>query len=105
MDTNTLLIIIIGLLSLNLMLVGVYIALILKEARETIKKVNVLLDTTNNMAEAVSVPVINTSGVLGTLSAGLSSFNFIKDLMDKRGSVSSILREEKGGRNVRTPLR
>lgn len=105
MDTNTLLIIIIGLLSTNLMLVGVYIALVLKEARETIKKVNVLLDTTNNIADAVSVPVINTSGVLGSLSAGLSSFNIVRDLLGKRGAVSSILSEERGGKNVRTPLR
>jgi len=109
MDTNVLLVIIISLLSLNLLLVGIYITLVLKDVRFTIQKVNKLLDTSNEMAESLSRPVNNVSGLLESVTSGIATYNLFKGLK-KRRSVSSLVDEDgdfeyqKGGRNVRTPF-
>lgn len=95
MDPNFVLVLVIVLLSLNLVLVGVYIALILKEVRETIRKVNKLLDTSNNVAEAVSEPVIGASHALGALTTGAAAFNIVKEFKKRRGpKVSSIMEDD-----------
>jgi uncharacterized protein YoxC len=48
MDTQTILIFILFLLSINLILVGVYIVLVLKDIRKTIRVTNELLEGTRN---------------------------------------------------------
>jgi predicted Holliday junction resolvase-like endonuclease len=92
--TNLILILVITLLALNLVLVGVYIALILKEVRETVRKVNALLDTTNNVADAVSEPVIGASHALGAITTGKAAYNLVKEIKRRRAPrVSSIMEE------------
>ena len=84
MDTNTLLILIIGLLTLNLLFVGVYIVLVLKEVRESIKKVNEILDDAAEVTDAVSKPVIGASGAVMGLMEGVKIFKQVQSLIGNR---------------------
>lgn len=84
MDTNTLLVLIIGLLTLNLLFVGVYIVLVLKEVRESIKKVNEILDNAAEVTDAVSKPVIGASGALMGLMEGVKIFKQVQSLVSGR---------------------
>ena len=80
MDTNSLLVLIIGLLTLNLLFVGVYIVLVLKEVRESIRKINLVLDQVAKVSESVSAPIVGASGMLTGLLEGLKIFSRFKSL-------------------------
>lgn len=67
MDIQILLFIVIGLLAINLLFVGIYLVLVLKEARETIKKVNQVLDTVGHLTSSFTSPVENFSSFLSSL--------------------------------------
>jgi len=85
MDIQILLFIVIALLAINLLFVGVYLVLVLKEAREAIKKVNVVLDTANHLASSFSVPV---SGFSSFLSSFLKKDNLMRLAGKLLGSLS-----------------
>ncbi|MBU1104830.1 hypothetical protein L6255_01425 [Candidatus Parcubacteria bacterium] len=78
MDIQTILIIIIILLSINLVLLIVYVILILKEARQTIYKVNRVLDTISSAAEAVSNPIASITAIIAGFSQGFKLINLFK---------------------------
>ncbi len=78
METNTLLILIIGLLTCNLLFVGVYIVLVLKEVRKSIKKLNIILENAAEISESVSKPVISISSALNGVMEGIRIFKKIK---------------------------
>lgn len=84
MDTNTLLVLIIGLLTLNLLFVGVYIVLVLKEVRESVKKVNKILDDAAEVTDSVSKPIIGASGALMGLVEGIKMFKQVQSLVSGR---------------------
>lgn len=81
MDTQDLLIIVIALLSINLLFVGFYIVLVLKEVRESMKKFNEMLETANQLTKAVAAPVITAAG---TLEAFVQGFKAIQTLRNRR---------------------
>lgn len=81
MDTQDLLIIVIALLSINLLFVGFYIVLVLKEVRESMKKFNEMLETANQLTKAVAAPVITAAG---TLEAFVQGFKAIQILRNRR---------------------
>lgn len=84
MDTQTLLVIIIALLSANLIFVGVYIVLILKEVRAAITKINEILDSASAVSTAVAHPIVGASGAISAFSEGVKAFRILKNLRDKR---------------------
>lgn len=81
MDTQDLLIIVIALLSINLLFVGFYIVLVLKEVRESMKKFNEMLETANQLTKAVAAPVITAAG---TIEAFVQGFKAIQTLRNRR---------------------
>ena len=107
MDNSLLLTLIVALLALNLLLVGFYLILVLNDVRTTLKKVNTLLDTTSETADSVSRPIQNVSHIAEAFTNGLEAVQVVKTIMNKYGqphqrdSVSSIIDNQKGGRNVR----
>ena len=106
MDNSVLLTLIVALLALNLLLVGFYLVLVLNDVRTTLKKVNTLLDTTAETADSVSRPIQNVSHIAEAFTNGLEAVNLVRTVMNKYGhthhdSVSSIIDNQKGGRNVR----
>lgn len=86
MNTQTLLILVISLLTINLLFVGIYIVLVLKEVRETMKKFNSILDTTKSTFEAVTEPLVGVSNAVSGFTEGLKVVNFVKAL--RSGSSS-----------------
>ena len=74
MDTNSLLVLIIGLLTLNLLFVGIYIVLVLKEVRESVRKLNRILDYAGEVSASVARPIVGASGALVGFLEGLRLF-------------------------------
>ncbi len=83
MDTQFLLILIIGLLSVNLLFVGVYIILVLKEVRNSIAKFNEILETANQLTKSLAAPIITASG---TIEAAIQGFRAVQTLKARKSS-------------------
>ncbi len=86
MDTNTLLIFIIALLTINLLFVGVYIVLVLKDVRNTLQKVNTILDTANEVSAAVANPLLSAAAALSAVVEGFKALKIIKGLSGRKES-------------------
>lgn len=84
MDTQTLLVIIIALLSANLIFVGIYIVLILKEVRATVKKINDILDSASVVSHAVATPIAGASGAISAFSEGVKAFRLLRNLKESK---------------------
>lgn len=82
MDTQFLLVLIIGLLSINLLLVGVYIVFVLKEVRNSIVKFNEILETANQLTKSLAAPVITAAG---TIEAAIQGFKAARMLKMRKG--------------------
>lgn len=78
MDTQFLLVLIIGLLSINLLFVGVYIILVLKEVRNSIVKFNEILETANQLTKALASPVITAAGTIEAFMQGFRAVQTLK---------------------------
>ncbi len=78
MDTQFLLVLIIGLLSLNLLFVGVYIVLVLKEVRNSIVKFNEILETANQLTKSLAAPIITTAGTIEAAIQGFKAVQMLK---------------------------
>ena len=93
METQTLLVLIIALLTLNLLFVGIYIVLVLKEVRESVRKFNSILELFNQMVAAIATPVVGASGAIAALTQGLQAFNTVKDLKKKFSKEEEVENE------------
>ncbi len=80
MDTQTLLVLILLLLTINVLFVGVYIVLVLKEVRGSVVKVNRILDSADQVVAAVTRPVIGIAGAVEGVAEGLRVFKAVKNL-------------------------
>ncbi len=78
--TETLLVIIIALLAANLLFVGVYIVLVLKEVRSTLVKLNEIMDNISAISSAVANPLTGTSGTLSAIVEGIKAINQLRSL-------------------------
>lgn len=81
--TETLLIIIIALLTVNIIFVGVYIVLVLKEVRQAIAKMNQILDSFSTISSAIANPVSSASGFFSAIVEGVKAFHKIQDTVMK----------------------
>jgi len=81
--TETLLVIIIALLSVNLLFVGVYIILVLKEVRSTVAKMNEILGTISAVSSAVATPVVGAAGAVTAFTQGLKAYSKLKGFREK----------------------
>jgi hypothetical protein len=82
MDIQIILIFILALLTVNLMVVGFYVILVLKEFRQSIKKSNEIMDDIHGMTHAVSNPVTSLIGVVGGVVEGIKAVKGISTLVD-----------------------
>jgi TRAP-type C4-dicarboxylate transport system permease large subunit len=78
MDTQFLLVLIIGLLSINLLFVGVYIVFVLKEVRESLRKFNEILETANQLTKSLAAPVITAAGTIEAAIQGFKAAQVLK---------------------------
>jgi hypothetical protein len=83
MDIQVVLIFILALLTINLVVVGVYVVLVLKEVRATVKRANTILDSADHLSEFLANPLSAFSGILEAVVQG---FKTIQEVRSIRGS-------------------
>lgn len=81
MDIQAILIFILALLTLNLIAVGVYVILVLKEFRETLKKANLVLDNVHEVTDAVANPITTIAGLIAGVTNSVKAVKSISSLM------------------------
>lgn len=81
--TETLLLVIIALLTVNILFVGVYIVLVLKEVRQAIGKMNKILDSFSAISAAIANPISGASGFFAAIVDGVKAFHQIQDTVMK----------------------
>lgn len=71
MDTiQTILLVVILLLTILLLVLGIQVFFILRDARQTVRKANKVLDDTGLITESVSGPVANLSTIISGVKMG-----------------------------------
>jgi len=79
--TDTLLLVIIALLTVNVLFVGVYIVLVLKEVRQTVLKLNRILDSFSAISNAIATPIAQAPGVVSAIVEGIKAAKSIQEVM------------------------
>ncbi len=86
MDIQTILIFILALLTINLIVVGIYVILVLKDFRETIHKANGVLDNVHNVTGLVGNPVTTIAGILAGVTKGVKAMREISSLIGSKNN-------------------
>ncbi len=85
MDIQVILIFILALLTINLVVVGVYVVLVLKELRETIRRANGILDNATSLTGFLSNPLSAFSGILEAVMKGYKAVQEARAVRSIRG--------------------
>jgi len=80
MDIQVILVFILALLTLNLMVVGFYVILVLKDFRETLKKSNEVLDDVHTVTDRVANPITSLAGMVSGIVEGVKAVKSITSL-------------------------
>lgn len=84
MDLQVILLVMISLLTINAIVVGIYIVLLLKEFNQTVKKFNGIIDAIDAMVHSVQAPVTTIANVATGLTSGLKIFSAFKSFKNDR---------------------
>lgn len=79
MDSQTLLVFILLILTANVLFVGVYIVFVLKEVKLSVSKFNRLLDTINEVSVALSRPLISAAEAMEGFRQGFKLVRVLKN--------------------------
>lgn len=92
MDLQLVLVFILALLTVNLLIVGVYAVLVLRDLRVTLEKANSALDSANSILEttdtvttALSSPVTAISSIANAIVGGVAAAKSISTIAGSRG--------------------
>lgn len=85
MDIQVVLVFILALLAINLIIVGVYVVLVLRELRETISKANSVLDNVHKASGFLSNPLGAFSGIINAVVDGYKAVKSIKSIRSLTG--------------------
>lgn len=81
MDIQLFLVLILGILTISLVVVSVYVIFILKEFRTTIHKLNSVLDSTINIKDTL-LSASGIVGILGTIFETIRSVRSVRTIAD-----------------------
>lgn len=84
MDLQIILIFILALLTINLIFVGFYLVIVLKEFRQTIKKSNEILDDVHHVSDTLTNPAAALTGVVTGITEGVKAIKAITSLVDAK---------------------
>ncbi len=84
MDIQTILIFILAILTVNLIAVGVYVIIVLRDFRETIHKANLVLDNVHNVTDTLANPVTSIAGILAGVTKGVRAVKAISSLVSSK---------------------
>lgn len=79
--TELLLLVVIGLLTVNILFVGVYLVLVLKEVRSAVVKMNQILDSFSAISSAIAAPVSGAGEAISAITAGVKAFKKVKEIV------------------------
>lgn len=88
MSTEQLLVLVIALLTVNLLFVGIYIVLVLKEVKEGVHRMNDILENINQVSAAISKPIVGASGAISAFTAGLKAYSKLKKKREEKAEES-----------------
>lgn len=91
--TDTLLLVIISLLAVNILFVGVYIVLVLKEVRQAVAKINQILGSFAAVSNAIAHPVSQAPGIVSAIVEGVKTARTIQDTLAKRKNKVEVENE------------
>lgn len=83
MDIQIILIVILAILTINLIAVGVYVILVLRDFRETVKKANEVLDNVHQVTDIVANPITTIAGIIAGVTRGVKAVRAISSLVEK----------------------
>lgn len=79
--TDTLLLVVIALLAANVLLVGVYIVLVLKEVRQSVVRINQILDSFATISNAISHPISQAPGIISAVTEGIRAVKSVQEMV------------------------
>ena len=82
--TEILLLVVIALLTVNILLVGVYIVLVLKEVRAAVIKMNQILDSFSAVSTAITNPIVGVTGAASGFAEVVKSVQKLKKIVKGR---------------------
>jgi uncharacterized protein YoxC len=80
MDIQNILIFILAILTVNLIAVGIYVILVLRDFRETVKKANEVLDNVHQVTDIVANPVTTIANIIAGVTKGVKAVREISSL-------------------------
>ncbi len=80
-DTNSLLIIIISVLTAQSIVFSVFILFLVKDIRKAVERVNHILETVDTTAQKLVEPIMSAKGALGAINEGLKIASLLKKLL------------------------
>lgn len=80
MDIQLVLVFILILLTINVLIVGGYVVLLLRDFRQTLKRVNSILDDVDSLSSIISNPMTILTTIAGTLKEGVKAVQTIKSI-------------------------
>lgn len=84
MDIQSILVFILALLTINLIIVGVYVVMVLKELRVTIKKANDIMDNVESVSSIVTNPLSLISGFINAAVDGYKAVQEVRSIRSIR---------------------
>lgn len=82
-SAQTILFVVIIVLTIFLLVLGVQVFFILRDLRKTVSKANKVLDNTNVITQSVSVPISSLSSIAMGIKTGSSILNLFKKIISK----------------------
>lgn len=82
MDIQIILIVILAILTINLIAVGIYVILVLRDFRETVKKANEVLDNVHQVTDIVANPITTIAGIIAGVTKGVRAVKAISSLVE-----------------------
>lgn len=84
MDFQLILILILSIITINLLVVGFYVIITLKEFRETLTRMNTVLDDTSVIVHGIANPLTLLTGLVSAFSNAISTSKAITSLRSDR---------------------
>ena len=95
-SAQTILFVVIIVLTIFLLVLGVQVFFILRDFRKTVKKTNKILDNTNVITQSVSAPISSLSSIAMGIKTGSSFINIFKKIIS-RGDEDEVEKKRKDG--------
>ena len=95
-SAQTILFVVIIVLTILLLVLGVQVFFILRDLRKTVTKANKVLDNTNVITQSVSAPISSLSSIAMGIKTGSSFVNLFKKIISKDDDLEKKRKDGNG---------